>query len=363
MAAASIAGERFSMLGTPRIAHGLAVHLIDRGHDVFVTTEGTRDPGVPDERSYRVESIGPRFSLSSLARFAKLSSGKCDVIHLHGGEQMSYYARLLRRLTPIPVVFTFTFVPSIFRKSLPRRTRLMLSWLSKVRGVMGNRSDFDHSIALSDFAKRRLIVDESFASEDVSVVKYGISNDYFEADGDGNAALGLVAYTAGADEERGVRDFILAARTVRARHPKVRFAVLPRDSLEFRRLSSMCADGIEVFSPNYFLTAVKPASLVVMPFRRHVAVDPPLSLLECMALGKVVVATPVGSIPEVLGNDRGWIVPPNNPAEIANAECGILDDMGLGRRIATAAREYSHRVYNWDTAIKSIESIYEKVHN
>src|SRR5437879_13802690 len=95
-----------------------------------------------------------------------------DVIHIHGGEQMSYYARLLGLLTQIPIVFTFTFIPSVFRKSLPTSTRLILAWLSKARRAVGTRGQIDHSVVLSDFAKERLTLDESFPVADFSVLRY-----------------------------------------------------------------------------------------------------------------------------------------------------------------------------------------------
>jgi len=239
----------------------------------------------------------------------------------------------------------------------------MLACLSKVRRTLRSSGQIDHSITLSEFARERLILDESFTPADVSVVRYGISKDYLEADFDQIAAPPIVAYTGGPYEERGVTDFINAGLAARPSHPQVRFALLARDYLEFERLRSMTPDGIELWRPNYLLTAVKLVSLVVMPFRKHVSIDPPLSLLECMALGKAIISTPIGSISELLEDGRGWIVPPNSPNGIENAECSILDDNELGKRLATSAREYSRRSYNWDKAMKSIVSIYDKVCN
>jgi glycosyltransferase involved in cell wall biosynthesis len=45
----------------------------------------------------------------------------------------------------------------------------------------------------------------------------------------------------------------------------------------------------------------------------------PIVLLEAMARGVPVVATRVGGVPDVMGEDEGWLIPPENPQALANA--------------------------------------------
>ncbi|WNV76028.1 glycosyltransferase family 4 protein [Geodermatophilus sp. DSM 44513] len=65
----------------------------------------------------------------------------------------------------------------------------------------------------------------------------------------------------------------------------------------------------------------------------------PTVVLEAMALGTPVVATPVTGIPEVVEHGRtGLLVPERDPAALAGALARLLDDAALRTRLATAAR-------------------------
>jgi glycosyltransferase involved in cell wall biosynthesis len=65
----------------------------------------------------------------------------------------------------------------------------------------------------------------------------------------------------------------------------------------------------------------------------------PLVLLEAMARGRPVVATPVGGTPELVTDGQtGLLVPPRDPEALAAALRRVLDDPDLARRLGEAAR-------------------------
>ncbi len=69
----------------------------------------------------------------------------------------------------------------------------------------------------------------------------------------------------------------------------------------------------------------------------------PLSVFEAMAAGKPVVATRVVGIREVIAaGETGILVPPNEPAALAQALLRLRRDAGLGQRLAAAGRAYVH---------------------
>jgi glycosyltransferase involved in cell wall biosynthesis len=66
----------------------------------------------------------------------------------------------------------------------------------------------------------------------------------------------------------------------------------------------------------------------------------PNVLVESMAMGVPVVATSVSAIPElVVDGDHGLLVPPKNPAALAEGLSRILTDVELRRKVIPAARQ------------------------
>lgn len=65
----------------------------------------------------------------------------------------------------------------------------------------------------------------------------------------------------------------------------------------------------------------------------------PAKALEAMAMGVPVVGTSVGDLPEVLGGgERGWLVPPDDPAALAAALQSIAANPAEAARRGAAAR-------------------------
>jgi len=101
------------------------------------------------------------------------------------------------------------------------------------------------------------------------------------------------------------------------------------------------------------------ADVIVLPFKL-IHSDMPLSLLEAMALGKPVVSTNVGCVPELL-NERGLVVEPNNPEELANAVIRLLKDNELASELGEKSREFMETYPHWDDASKEFVGLIQEV--
>ncbi|CAG0960079.1 partial N-acetyl-alpha-D-glucosaminyl L-malate synthase, partial [Anaerolineae bacterium] len=71
----------------------------------------------------------------------------------------------------------------------------------------------------------------------------------------------------------------------------------------------------------------------------------PLTLLEAMATGLPVVATDVGDVPNVIANGTGIVVPSYDPANLANALRGLLDDPARMHAMGLAAKTHVSENY------------------
>jgi glycosyltransferase involved in cell wall biosynthesis/peptidoglycan/xylan/chitin deacetylase (PgdA/CDA1 family) len=101
------------------------------------------------------------------------------------------------------------------------------------------------------------------------------------------------------------------------------------------------------------------ADLVVLPSRRE---GLPLSALEAFALERAVVATTVGGTPDVVRpGETGWLVPPEQPAALADAIVEALLDPDERARRARRGRELVERSYSMEVMMDRIEGLYAEV--
>jgi glycosyltransferase involved in cell wall biosynthesis len=85
----------------------------------------------------------------------------------------------------------------------------------------------------------------------------------------------------------------------------------------------------------------------------------PTSLVEAMALGKPIIATNVGGVPEVIEDGiNGLLVPPMSPERVAQAIMQLLNEPQLAKRLAAAATK-SIEDYSWINVVKKHEQIYD----
>jgi glycosyltransferase involved in cell wall biosynthesis len=85
------------------------------------------------------------------------------------------------------------------------------------------------------------------------------------------------------------------------------------------------------------LGAMAAADLVVVPSRFE---GFGLTALEAMALGRPVVATTAGGLPEVIEHGvSGWLVAPAEPQALAAAISSLLDNAALRTSLGSAAKE------------------------
>lgn len=82
-------------------------------------------------------------------------------------------------------------------------------------------------------------------------------------------------------------------------------------------------------------------------------------LVEAMAMGKPVVASAVGGVPEVVLDGRtGLLVPPANPEALAAAILRLLDDPGAARRLGEAGRERARESFSREGSIQAHRDLY-----
>ena len=89
----------------------------------------------------------------------------------------------------------------------------------------------------------------------------------------------------------------------------------------------------------------------------------PIALLEAMAYGRTIVATPAGGIAEAIKDGiNGLLCPPRDPACLARKICRLIEDPALRRRLGRAARQsYEQGPYKPAAVCSRYVSMYQTV--
>jgi polysaccharide biosynthesis protein PelF len=84
----------------------------------------------------------------------------------------------------------------------------------------------------------------------------------------------------------------------------------------------------------------------------------PYSLIEAMTCGRACVGTDVGGVGEALAG-TGIVVPPRNPAVLAQACLRLLRDESLRRDLGAAARQRALEFFTVDRTVSTFDEIYK----
>jgi glycosyltransferase involved in cell wall biosynthesis len=101
------------------------------------------------------------------------------------------------------------------------------------------------------------------------------------------------------------------------------------------------------------------SSVIVLPSRSE---GLPLALLEAMALGRPIVATRVGGVPEaVVDEEEALLVPPDQPATLAGAIARLLDDPAMAASLGAAAQARVERDHSAQLCAQRLRRVYARV--
>lgn len=85
----------------------------------------------------------------------------------------------------------------------------------------------------------------------------------------------------------------------------------------------------------------------------------PIALLEAMALGKPVVATCVGGIPEAIEDGReGFLAPVGGVDELARRTAQLLDDPSLRSEMGRRAAQRAEKEFHLKSRVRFVETVY-----
>jgi glycosyltransferase involved in cell wall biosynthesis len=82
--------------------------------------------------------------------------------------------------------------------------------------------------------------------------------------------------------------------------------------------------------------------------------------LEAMAMGKPVVGTRAGGLPDVVADgETGWLFPPGDHVALAAAILRALSEPATAKRMGEAGRERVRKLFDSKLTTRSVEDLYE----
>lgn len=101
------------------------------------------------------------------------------------------------------------------------------------------------------------------------------------------------------------------------------------------------------------------ADIFAFPYRE---IDTSGVLMSCLPYGKPIIASAVGAFPKILEDGvHGRIVPPEDPAALADAVTALLTDPALRATYGHNVTTLSARIPSWDVIAKQTMAVYERL--
>jgi glycosyltransferase involved in cell wall biosynthesis len=226
----------------------------------------------------------------------------------------------------------------------------------------------DRYLAVSSHVARRLAESLKIPDRKIRVVHNGIDPAPFEqtpgawaaADTKREPHQPTVVTLARLSPQKGIDTLVTAAGLV----PEAKFLVVgdgpERTALEAQAESLGISSRVSFLGHRRDVPALlASADVFALP---SLFEGLPLSVLEAMAAAKPVVASRIGGTDEaVVDGVTGILVPPSDPAALAQAIRTVLADPQLAARLGGAGRARVHEAFTTQAMVRGVEAVYDEL--
>lgn len=303
--------------------------------------------------------LAHKYDLRVLPRLTRLMRRRrVDAVICVGAGDKMFWGRLAARLARVPVVICW-----IHSTGWPDR----IGWANRCLGPWT-----DVYVGVAQAHGRFLIDVERFPAAKVRVIANGVDTDRFHPrpkDAQIRARLGLPpgplagTVTRLAPEKNLELLLDVAARTRRA-VGDAQFLVVGdgplRETLRKRARQLGVGDCVHFLGWRSDVAELL-AALDVFLLTSHVEANP-VSILEALASGVPVVSTHVGSVPETVTADSGFLVAPGDAAGMAERLAYLFQNLGRAKAMGAAGRKAVVERWSLGPMVWQYESLIEEIY-
>jgi phosphatidyl-myo-inositol alpha-mannosyltransferase len=306
--------------------------VIPIGRSVIVPANGTLPNIILSPRSvFRIRRV--------------LERERFDLIHVH------------EPMTPTPGVATLALARCPLVATFHASGEL--SWLKIAKPVWGFLMDrLDHRIAVSEPARESA---SRYFPGDYELIPNGVLiPDAAEAGGREQR----IVFAGRQEARKGLQVLLRAWPEIRQR-TGARLRLIGADPLAVRLLFArlrVSDEGIDVLgflSQEDFTAELLAAKALVAPSLGGESFG--MVLTRAFASATPVVASDISGYRGVMEPEAGLLVPPGEPAALADAVTSLLADEPKRAALGRAAREIAQERYSWEGIAKRLAEIYEQL--
>lgn len=353
--------------------YNISKELIARGHEVTILTRGSWKKTQSDifdgiqVIKVRFLPIYPfyihihGFFVNKIFRSLEL---QIDIVHIH-----SPLSPIIN--TSLPIIATL-HTPMLVNSRFIEVDNLR----SKATKIMGKFVSYPLEMKLLKRADLVTTVADSVVQE---LAEYGLNPNEIRVTGNGvddrlfvptkkRNMERYILYSGRLGYRKGLFDLVECGTIISNKYPDVSFIIPgkgPLANMLKERVNELGLGNIFKFlgyvERNELIRLYQNATVFIMPSHYE---SGPLVLVEAMACGVAVVATPVGIVPNLVKHlENGLIIPKKSPEKMAEALSLLLDDEKLRIKLGENARKTVESGWTWDLIAEKLEKCYQSIIN
>lgn len=307
--------------------------------------------------------------LRDYREFARLlGSGRFDLVHLNtslgiGGVIRDAVFLWLAKRQGMPVVlFVRGWSPAFEARTNRFVQALLRATLGRADGIVVLSDDYREKLRRWGF-RPRIWVETTVAD---STLTENVRIDELIAERESAGGL-TVLFMARLEAQKGIYEALSGFRELKKKHPDTRLVVAGAGR-EQERVARICAEpelGEDVYI-GYVSGADKRqvlhhADIYLLPTVRE---GMPNSVVEAMACGLALVASPVGGIGDVFEDtEAGLPLRSATPADVAEQLGRLVTDRDTLRRVQRSNFMYAAKRFHTESVTRRLEGIYRETWN
>jgi len=347
-----------------KAGYNVAVVTQETSHGEEIRQAGLRLIPIKFQRSGR-NPFSDLLTIRSLIKIYK--SEQPDIIH-HVSLKPVLYGSIAARITGIPnVINAMTGLGYVFSSEafFAKLIRFLISPLLRyIFSAKNTMTIFQNRDDLKTLEDQNLVKHE----QAVIIRGSGVDPDIY-VPGKDNMAIPQIILVARMLWDKGVGEFVQAAKLLLAKGTQARFILIGDTDIE--NPAAISVEQLKTWQDEKSVEwwgrrsdvpeILQQSTIACLPSYRE---GMPKFLLEAASAGLPIVTTDVPGCREVvIDGENGYLVPPRNPEALADAIEKLLDDKTLRREMGRKGRALAEREFGIDKIVEETISLYQRILN